>query len=263
VTEPAAKLPVLITFPPSLDSELSRFLLGHYGVEHEEHPHTLYFCFAATLWHGFTFIFPLLYGPSFKFEGPRPMANYFDARCPRELRLFPQGENEKRQFEADWTQFNEALAFATAKFAYYHLLPHREIMIVPLSERTPALEQRAVKSAYPLFAGLLRLLLRLNAKNAQDNLDQARKILDTVDSRLSAGQKYLVGDQLSLSDVAFAVAAAPLVLPEAYGGPIPPYEHMPTPIQSAIDETRARPAGAFALRIYQEERRRIGGRLAA
>jgi hypothetical protein len=31
----------LITFPPSLDSELARFLLKHYGIEHQEQPHAL------------------------------------------------------------------------------------------------------------------------------------------------------------------------------------------------------------------------------
>jgi len=260
---PTTKVPILITFPPSLDSELSRFLTGHYGIEHEEHRHTLYFCFGATLWHGFTVIFPLLYGDNLKLVGPRPMADYFDARSTPDLRLLPQDEAQRRQVESDWPLFNETLAFATAKFAYYHLLPHRDMMIAPLSEGTPAFEQKAVRSAYWLFAGLLKLLLRLSAKAAQDNLDQARKIFDTVDSRLAGGQEYLVGDRLTLSDVAFAVAAAPVVLPDSYGGPIPAYDQMPAPVQSAVNEMRARPAGAFALRIYAEERRRVGGRLAA
>jgi hypothetical protein len=31
--------PFLNTFPPSLDSELARFLLKHYGIEVQEEPH--------------------------------------------------------------------------------------------------------------------------------------------------------------------------------------------------------------------------------
>lgn len=254
--------PVLITFPPSLDSELGRFLVDHYGIEHEEQRHTLIFSFFATLSHGFTFIFPLLYSDAFKLEGPRPMADHFDTKCAAELRLLPQDDGQKRQLESDWTLFNDTLAFATAKFAYYHLLPHREIMIEPLSAGTPSYEQTAVKSAYWLFSGLLKLLLRLSAQTAQDSLDQVRKIFDAVDARLAAGQKYLGGDRLTLSDLAFAVAAAPVVLPPAYGGPMPSYDQMPAPVQAAVTEMRARPAGAFALRIYQEERNRVGGKLA-
>jgi glutathione S-transferase len=48
----------LVTFPPSLDSELSRFLLHHYGIEHREQRHTLIFSFFATLAHGLLYSSP-------------------------------------------------------------------------------------------------------------------------------------------------------------------------------------------------------------
>jgi glutathione S-transferase len=53
--------PVLITVPPSLDSELARFLLQHYGVDHQEKPHAFIFASLFTLWHAGTAVFPLLY----------------------------------------------------------------------------------------------------------------------------------------------------------------------------------------------------------
>ena len=52
----------LITFPPSLDCELSRFVLGYYAVPYEEVRHTVLFSFLSTLLHGGTLHFPLLYG---------------------------------------------------------------------------------------------------------------------------------------------------------------------------------------------------------
>jgi glutathione S-transferase len=249
--------PVLITFPPSLDSELARFLLKHYGIQHREEPHAFLFCFFFTLWHSGTFVFPLLYSDSFKLVGPRPMAEYFDPKSAPNLRLFPQDAAEKRQVDSDWTLFNETLAFATARFAYYHLLPYRELMIRPLSLGTPSFERKTVEVAYPIYAGTLRILLGLSAQKAQDSLDQVRKVFDAVDARLAVQNNFLVGDQLTLSDVAFAVAAAPLVLPPAYGGPIPSFEQMPAPMQAAINEMRARRAGAFALRVYQQQRDRV------
>src|SRR3979490_298196 len=60
----------VITFPPSLDCELSRFLLSHYGVPFEEQRHTVLFSFLHTLLHGATLYFPLLYG-----DGYRPLKN--------------------------------------------------------------------------------------------------------------------------------------------------------------------------------------------
>jgi len=248
---------ILITFPPSLDSELARFLVQHYGVRCREQRHTFIFSSFATLWHGFTVIFPLFYNNTVTLAGPRAIADYYDAHCTVELQLFPDVTTERQQVESDWILFNQTLAFATAVFAYYHLLPHRELMIDPLSSGTPAFERGAVQRAYPLFAGLLRLLLRLNAQHAAQSLDLIRTTFRTVDARI-AGGSYLVGDRLTLSDLAFAVAAAPVVLPPNYGGPIPSFEQMPSAVQSVVKEMRGSPAGAFAMQIYQQQRDRFG-----
>jgi glutathione S-transferase len=246
--------PALITFPPSLDSELARFLLAHYGIEYDEQPHAFLFSIFPTLWHGSTFIFPLLYSESLKLVGPQAIANYFDQHCAPELRLWPQAEDERGKVKDDWTLFNQTLAFASAVFAYYHLLPHRKIMILPLSRGAPAFEQKAVATAYPIFAGALRLLLRLTADRAKQSLDQARDVFTKVETRLADGRSFLVGNRLTLSDLAFADAAAPLVLPATYGGPIPSFDEMPSPIQAAVTEMRSRPAGQYALRIYDRYR---------
>src|ERR1700730_10947964 len=104
----------LNTFPPSLDSELARFLLKYYGIEFQEEPHALIFSFFVTLWHSGTVVFPLLYGNSFKLVGPRAMADYFDPQSSANLHLFPQDASEKQQVECDWILFNQTLAFATA-----------------------------------------------------------------------------------------------------------------------------------------------------
>jgi glutathione S-transferase len=254
--------PILITFPPSLDSELARFLLEHYGIRHEERPHALIFSSFITLWHGRTVIFPLLYGDSLRLVGPRSMSEYFDARCAPELKLWPQDEAQRRQVERDWTDFNQTLAVATARFAYYHLLPLRDLMIRPLSQEAPDFERKAVRSAYPVFAGVLRTLLWLTAKHAQQSLDQVRTTFKAVEDRLATGKRFLVGDRLTLADIAFAVAAAPVVLPRAYGGPIPSFAELPAIVQGVVTEMRASPAGAFALRIYEEHRQRAGARVA-
>jgi glutathione S-transferase len=251
-------IPVLITFPPSLDSETSRFLIEHYGIESVEKRHTMIFSFFVTLWHGFTPVFPLLYGNSLRLVGPRPIVDHFDPLSSPELQLLPADPGELQQVNSDWTLFNTTLAFATADFAYYYLLPHRDIMIRPLTEGVPNFERKAVESAYPIFAGLLHVLLRLSPAKAQQSAIQIRSIFQSVDARLADGRKFLVGGRLTLSDIAFAVAAAPVVLPASYGGPIPPFEEMPSEVQALITEMRGHAAGAFALRIYEEQRHRVG-----
>jgi len=233
---------------------LARFLLSHYRVQHLEQRHTFIFSLFATLWHAQTVIFPVLYSDELRLIGPRPISQHFDSRGEPTLTLWPSLQDQKRQTESDWSQFNDTLAFASAKFAYFYLLPHRELMIEPLTQGTPDFEVNAVKSAYSVFAGLLSTALGLSQKKADESLAQIRTVFVSVDQRLADGRKFLVGDRLSISDLAFAVAAAPLLLPEKYGGPIPSYDQMPAAVQSAVNEMRAHAAGEYALRIYKEYR---------
>lgn len=249
----AATPATLITFPPSLDCELSRFLLTYYGIPYEERRHTVIFSFFVTLWDGHTLRLPLAYNDEYRFDTVGEMIDYFDPRCPADRNLHLAGP-ERALVEADWKTFNGTLGGATAVFAYYHLLPHRDIMIGPLTEGTPSFEVSAVRLAYPLFAGFLRMVLGLSENNAIAALEQIRTIVKSVDELLADGRRYLVGDRFSLSDIAFAVALAPLVLPPNNGAPLPSFAEMPAVMQALNAELRARPAGQFALRIYRDHR---------
>jgi glutathione S-transferase len=245
----------VITFPPSLDCELTRFALSHYGIPYEEVRHTLFFSFIPTLLHGGTLHFPLLYGDGYpKLDNVRAMIDYFDPRCPADRSLLLSGP-DRDKVEADWTQFNGPLAAGTAVFAYFHFLPYRDIMIRPLSEGTPWFEVLAVKMAYPLFALFLRKGQGLSAESAQKALVDIRQVVQSVDARLADGRRYLVGNRFSLSDMLFANSLAPLVLPPEDPAPVPTFAEMPPEVQSVVKEMQSRPSGQFALRIYRDHRR--------
>jgi glutathione S-transferase len=243
----------LITFPPSLDCELGRFLLTHYQIPYREQRHAFIFASCATLWHGHTVQFPVLYSDTYRLGNVRQMIDYLDPLSPADRRLLPDSDDPE-QAKADWAYFNDTLGSATSVFGYYHLLKNREIMIDPLSNGAPKFEVTAVRVAYPIFAGLLRFLLKLNASHAESALGQIRDVMKKVDERLSDGRPYLMGDHFSLSDMAFAVASAPLVFPDEYGGKLPPLADTPPETRSAAAEISEHPAGQFALRIYREHR---------
>lgn len=241
----------LITFPPSLDSEFSRFLLAHYDIPHTEQRHTLIFSTFATLRHGRTPRFPLLYNGSLRADTIPEMIEYFEPRCPPQRRLLPDGSKVDSD---DWRLFHSTLGSATTVFAYYHLVPLREVMVGPLSEGTPPVEVAAVHRAYPVFATLLRTLLWLTSSREVAKLATIRTVMGQVDERLADGRRYLLGDHFTLADMAFAVAAAPVVWPAEYGGALPPLEATPPALRSVISEMRQRPSGAYALRIYRDHR---------
>jgi glutathione S-transferase len=96
---------------------------------------------------------------------------------------------------------------------------------------------------------------------AFQSLDLIRTIFSSVDTRLAEGREYLLGNRLTLSDLAFSVAAAPVGLPGTTEANSAVRPNASRGAGGSQRNARARPAGAFALRIYQEQRDGFGGSL--
>jgi glutathione S-transferase len=245
--------PTLFTFPPSLDSEFSRFVLHHYGFRAREERHVIVFQSVVTLVKAGTPLIPVL-----KVKGaPRldtvmKIITYLEARAAPDRKLLTG--LDPAQLTEIWQGFHKAMQTASTVFPYYYLLPRRDLMVRALSEGSPAFEVNAVDRAYPAFQLLLRLLLRLSATRAAQARDTIRSSYDRIDELLRDGREYLACDRFTLLDMSFAIAAAPTIWPDNYGGPLPPLARAPEPLQQLVTECRARPAGEFAMRIYRDHR---------
>lgn len=242
--------PTLLTFAPMIDSELCRLLLDHYGVRYGERPHLFGWASLLALRHGGTGRIPMLYGRGLRLIGPRALVDHFDRTCAGARRLVPARQPLRTRVQADWERFNGELAAHTAVVAYFHLLPPRDLLMEPFSRGIPAWEASLTRPCYPLLRGLFTLLLRLSPGRAADALIRVRLILDQTDARLADGRSYLTGETLTLSDLALATAAAPLLLPPGYRAPIPALERMPTAMQAIVGEMRRRPTARFVERLY-------------
>jgi glutathione S-transferase len=243
-----------MTFSPMIDSELCRFILARYEIPFQEAPHIFGWVSVLGLFRAGTVRIPLFFGKGAPLVGAQSLVDRLDKACRPERALMPTDATMRAEVELDSDNLYETLSHETAVLAYYHLLPHREIMIEPFTRGVPPLEVWAVKKAYPLFAGLLQVLLWLTAARAQDALTRIRAVFDQVDRRIDAGHQFLVGSQLTLSDLSLAAAAAPLILPEGYTSPIPPFEVMPSVYQSIVTEMRGRNTARFVERIYRDYR---------
>jgi glutathione S-transferase len=82
-------------------------------------------------------------------------------------------------------------------------------------------------------------------------LRQALRIVEAVDDRVADGRRFLWGDRLTLSDISFATALAPFLLPPGYAAPIPDLPQMPPVMQEIVTSFRQRPSGELVTRIYQ------------
>jgi glutathione S-transferase len=240
----------LTVFPPSLDCELARFMLVHYRIPFREDPHALIFSSFASMRHAFTPRFPATSGRALRLGSARAIVDHFDARQPEDARLLPAGP-ARYLVESDWPAFRTTLGTHVAVFVYGELLPHRALMAGPLAAGAPSYEVRAVAYAYPFFAWLLRKLLGITPAGVATAIDGVRRAVDAVDTRLADGRPYLQGDRFTLSDLAFAVAMGPLVVPDGYGGALPPLADMPAELLATIAEMRAHPAGRFVREVYR------------
>jgi glutathione S-transferase len=245
-----AKPLVMLTFGPMIDSELSRFILWRYALPYQEQRHIFGWASLLALLHGGGVGIPLIYGNGVKLTGPRAIVDHSDALCDPSRILIPAQQPLRTKVEADWTTFNGELATYTAKIAYFHLLPHRDILLEPFVRGIPSTEAKLTPALYPLLSHLFTLLLQLNPASVADALEQTTRIVDDVDRRIADGRKFLWGDKATLSDLAFATALAPLLLPDGYTAPIPTYVQMPAKLKQIIEALRQRPSSALVNRIY-------------
>jgi glutathione S-transferase len=84
---------------------------------------------------------------------------------------------------------------------------------------------------------------------------QTEQVFSAVSDRLGDGRKYLLGEMFSAADITFAALAAPVINPPEFSSLMPALEEAPQELATIINEFRLTPAGAFALRLYREERR--------
>lgn len=246
----AADRPKLLTFAPMVDSETTRLVCRHYGVDFEERDHLFGWVSILSLLHGGTAFIPLLYGKGFKLNGPKPVADRFDAALPPERRLFPLDQPLADQVAADWTTYNGGMGADIAVFSYFHLLPERALMERIFAAPVPWLEAKLVPVVYGLLRRVFTRLLKLSPERAAEAADKMRATFDATDRRIADGRRYLCGDRLTAGDLALCAASAPLLLPTGYGALMPAPEELPLVMRALRDELCARPTATFVQRLY-------------
>jgi glutathione S-transferase len=151
-------------------------------------------------------------------------------------------------------EFDTQLGPATRRWAYFHLLPHPEVLH-DLARPTPTWQQIALRLTRPLAVSTLRRALRIDAAGAERSRVKIEATLARASDRLSDGRRYLVGDRFSVADLTLAALTAPVLLPDEHPSPPAPLAAFPPQARAQIAAWRATPAGVHVLRMYTAHRR--------
>ncbi|HEX4010947.1 MAG TPA: glutathione S-transferase family protein [Solirubrobacteraceae bacterium] len=244
----------LVTIPISHFCEKARWALDRAGVGYVEQRHLqLVHVFAARRAGGGRTVPVFVTDQGEVLGESAAILRWADERLGADRRLYPDGELgiEAAGVEA-W--LDGGLGPDGRLWLYHETLPVIREMEPWALIGIPGWERQLFHAGGPMIGLALRRFLGVDTGSAAAALGRVEVVFDEIAGRLSDGRRCLLGDRFTAADLTFASLAAPMLLPAAYGSPLPPLAAMPEPMARVVRRLRAHPAGAFADRIYAEER---------
>jgi glutathione S-transferase len=179
---------------------------------------------------------------------------FLDSQHGADRRLYPDDADLRREVEELEELFDTKLGPHTRRAAYFYLLPERQILLETVLHCASGFDRSVFKGLFPLIRFLMRRGMRITPESTARSIDRVREVFDTAGQRLADGRRYLVGDGFTAADLTFAALASPVLMPRGYGAPLPSLAELPEPVLPLVEEMRATEAGAFAQRLYRDER---------
>ncbi|MEJ7604583.1 MAG: glutathione S-transferase, partial [Kofleriaceae bacterium] len=243
----------LITIPFSHFCEKARWALDACGVAYREDGHLPMFHYVPVKLAGAGRTVPVLVTDDKQtIADSTEIVAWADARRPGTLLpIDPTTRADARQLEED---FDRQLGPATRRWAYAHVLPRKDLLDRLLVQGVPRREYLAMRVVRPLAIRLIGKGLRIDAAGIERSRAKIEETFSRVGQLLDDGRRYLIGDQFSIADLAFAAFAAPVVLPPEYPAKLPVLDDFQGAPRAQMEAWRASRAGTHALQLYATER---------
>jgi glutathione S-transferase len=239
----------LITIPFSHYCEKARWALDACRVAYEEDGHLPLFHYIAL--RGRKSV-PVLVTEERRLTDSTDIVAWADAKKPGTL--IPADTRVRDEALALEDDFDRGFGPATRRWAYFHLLPRRDLMHV-MVRGVPAWEARALTVTRPLAVGFLTRALKIDEAGVERSRKKIEATLDAVDAKLGDGRAYLAGDRFTIADLTFASLASPILFPREHPFGLPTPEELTPAARSLVEAWRARPSGRHALSMYARHRR--------
>jgi glutathione S-transferase len=246
--------PRLITIPVSHYCDKARWALDRQGVAYVEDGHVPLLHWIPLRRAGGERTVPYLVDDDAAHDSSWRIVAYADARRGDRPTLLPPAHLD--EITTLCAGFDDHLGPHTRRFAYHAVLPSRRVTVSVIGAQVPALERAVMSVVFPIARAMLRRALKIDEAGVERSRVKIDATFADVEARLADGRRYLVGDTFTAADLTFASLAAPILMPPEYPSPWPAWDALPARSMTEMRAWRARPAGAFALRMYATERGR-------
>jgi glutathione S-transferase len=247
---------LLITIPISHYCEKARWALEHAGVPYAERAHLQLIHWIAVRRAGGGRTVPVLVCGDRVLADSAEIVDLADALAPPDQRLYPEAPEAAAEVRALERDFDSRLGPHGRRWTYHGLHGRRDLALTYGCTGVPSWERRVLRIAYPLVIRGIDRYLDITPATAAQSEGAVRATFDEVARRLDEGGPHLCGDRFTAADLTFAALAASVLMPPEYGVPLPQPEELPPAMASTVRELRAHPAGAYALAMFRDHRRR-------
>ena len=179
-----------------------------------------------------------------------------DQQLPEERKLYP--DEFRSEIEAYEEEVGREVGYSVPRWAYFHLLPHRQVIVPVLLDGVQGWQKTLFPWLFPLVRAVMRRGLRLTPERCELMRTRIQGHFDRVCERLS-GQDYLFGQRFTAADLTLAALAAPVLNQPGYGGKLIPKDQCPALVRDQVEAWQAHPIGVYVDRIYRQHRHHLHG----
>lgn len=234
--------------------EKARWALDRAGITYRESGHLPIFHALAVRRAGGWRSVPTLVTDEGVFNDSTNILGWIDKRAPQ-THLYGRNQAERLEIERIEHLCDEQLGPHTRRWAYFHLLPQRDLLLRMTRDGAPKIEHAALTVLFPVARKMMQRAMKITAKGAERSRQKIDEVFTEVAKTLADGRTFLVGDGLSAADITFASLAAVVLLPEQYAATLPKVDDLPEDAQVHIRAWQEHPAGQFAMRMFRDHRR--------